>query len=293
MNSLIWAFAVVLTMVGATAGSIRRVSEGNEALVERLGRFHRMLTPGLNFWVLPVVDEVVVEASTREQILDIEPSAVITNDNVTVTVDAVVFWKILDLYRAYYEISDIQEALKNLVVTTLRSKMGQMNLQETYSSREDVNQALLQSLDLATEPWGVKVMRVEIQDVQIPDTMRKAIEDERAAQSRKKAMIAEAEGEKQAALAAAEGKHQAAVENAKAIAESVKVISAALPQAASTQEILRYLVAQRYVEANYELGQSTNSKVVFMNPRDLSESLSSLIDTDNPPAVNSPEAEKL
>lgn len=277
MNTLVWVFAVVLTVVGATVGSVRRVTQGNEALVERLGRYHRKLAPGLNFGVFPIIDEVVVEASTRERTLDIKPSGVITSDSVTLRIDAVIFWRIIDLFSAHYEIENVEEALTNLVTTTLRSKIGEMNLQETYSSREEINKALLESLDEATEPWGVKVTRVEIQDIELPEELRKSLEQERAAQSRKRAAIEEAEGKQKAAIAEAEGQRQAAILNAEAIAESVKRIADAMPTQASPQEILRYLVMQRYVEANLELGQSQNSKVVFMNPRDITENIDALL----------------
>lgn len=267
-SPLVWVFAVVLTVLGATVGSVKRINEGNQALVERLGRYHRTLTAGLNFWVLPVVDEVVIEASMREQILDIDPSNVITKDNVTVKIDAVIFWQILELRQAYYKISDIEEALKNLVVTTLRSQIGGMDLQEIYSSRAAINRSLSESLDEATDPWGVKVTRVEVQDIQLPDSIRTALERERASKSEQQAMEAEAAGRK-----------KAAIENAAAIAESVERISKAIRGTHKGEEILRYLVAQRYVDANFQLGQSQNAKVVFMNPRDLNEGLSDLIST--------------
>jgi regulator of protease activity HflC (stomatin/prohibitin superfamily) len=290
MNTLVWVFAVVLTVVGATVGSVRRVNQGNEALVERLGRYHRKLTPGLNFGVLPVIDEVVIEANTRERILDIEPSDVITNDSVTLTIDTVIFWRIIDLYSAYYEIDDVSDALRNLVGTTLRSKIGEMDLQRTYSSREEINKALLESLDEATEPWGVKVTRVEIQDIKIKnEDLQKSLESERAALSKKRASIAEAEGKREAAIAAAEGERQAAIKQAEAVAESVKRIADAMPAQARPEDILRYLVMQRYVDANLQLGQSGNSKVIFMNPRDITENIDALlrdrlVDYPPPPA---------
>ena len=276
-STLVWVFAVVLTIVGATVGSVKRIDQGNEALVQRLGRYHRKLTPGLNFGVIPVIDEVVVESNTRERTLDIEPSDVITNDSVTVTIDAVIFWRIIDLYSAYYEIDNVSEALKNLVVTTLRSKIGEMDLQRTYSSREEINKALLESLDEATEPWGVKVTRVEIQDIKIPDKLKESLEGERASQSNKRAAIAKAEGAREAAIAEAEGERQATIKQAEGIAESIKRIADAMPTATNPQEILRYLVMQRYVDANMKLGESNNSKVIFMNPRDITENIDSLM----------------
>ena len=266
MESVVWAFVFFLTIIGGTVGSTRRITEGNEALVERLGRYHRKLTPGLNFGILPFVDEVVIEASTREQILDTPASGATTQDNVRVDVDAVIFWRILELQQAYYEIQDIEEALQNLVTTTLRAEVGKMKLQDTNSARSQIIRSLLESLDEATEPWGVKVTRVEIQDIKPPKSVQDSLEKERAAESEKRATIAIAEGE-----------HQAAVSHARALAESLQEIRSAIPDSMGSQEILRYLVAQRYVEANFELSRSNNSKVVFMNPRDLTESISELI----------------
>lgn len=295
MNTLVWVFAVVLTIVGATVGSVKRIDQGNEALVQRLGRYHRKLTPGLNFGVIPIIDEVVIEANTRERTLDIEPNDVITKDSVTVTIDAVIFWRIIDLYSAYYEIDDVSEALKNLVITTLRSKIGEMDLQKTYSSREEINKALLESLDEATEPWGVKVTRVEIQDIKIPDDLRKSLESERASQSKKRAAIEEAEGERQAAILRADGEREAAIKQAEAVSESIKQIADAMPPGTNPQDILRYLVMQRYVEANMRLGESQNSKVIFMNPRDITENIDALlrdrlVQYSPPPSPPNPEA---
>jgi regulator of protease activity HflC (stomatin/prohibitin superfamily) len=282
MNTLVWVFAVVLTVVGATVGSVKRVNQGNEALVERLGRYQRKLTPGLNFGVLPIIDEVVAEATTREQTLDIEPSDVITNDSVTLTIDAVIFWRIIDLYSAFYEIDNVRDALKNLVVTTLRSKIGEMNLQKTYSSREEINRALLESLDEATEPWGVKVTRVEIQDIRLKnESLQRSLEQQRAAESEKQAAILRAQGEQQAARLRAEAEQAATIAQAQAIAESVKRIAESMPVATDPEEILRFLIMQHYVDANLQLGKSENSKVIFMNPRDISENIDSLLRESN------------
>jgi regulator of protease activity HflC (stomatin/prohibitin superfamily) len=269
MNSLVWTFIAVLSIAGATVGSIRRITEGNEALVERLGRFHRKLTPGLNFWIIPFVDDVVVEATLKEQILDIEPFDATTQDNIRVAVDAVVFWKILELEQAYYEIQDIESAVRNLVITTLRAEVGKMDLEKTNSARSEIIRSMLEILDEATDPWGVKVMRVEIQDIKPPESVRLSLERERASESERRAIIAEAEG-----------RRRAEIERAEAIAASVERIRRVLPEGVSAREILNYLVAQRYVEANFELGQSDNAKVVFMNPRDLTDSLSDLIRTE-------------
>lgn len=288
MGGLAWIIAFILLVIAATVGSTKLITEGNEALVERLGRFHRKLQPGLNFRIIPFIDRVVVEASVKEQILDIKPdediSEATTKDNVRVTVDAVVFWRIFELEKAWYAIENVEEGVKNLVITILRSEVGKMTLQETNSGRDQIIRALLESLDEATEPWGVKITRVEIQDIKPPDSMIRALERERAAQSEKKAAITEAEGRTEAAIKEAEGRRLAAIEEARAIAASIQQIAEVMPQGTNAQDILRYLVAQRYVDANYKLGESANSKIVFMNPRDLTESLSELIEPDVRPA---------
>jgi regulator of protease activity HflC (stomatin/prohibitin superfamily) len=243
-----------LAVIGYMIGSVRVINQGYEGLVERLGRYERTLKPGLNF-VVPVLDTVLVE-TTREQLLDIEPQSSITRDNVTITVDAVMYWKILDVQRAYYAIENLEDALKNLVLTTLRSEIGQMDLRETFSSRNKVNQTLLKELDSATEPWGVKVIRVEVQEIKLSATLQQSLETERAAESERRAQISKTEG----------------------LVESIHRISRALKDDKETaSSILRYLLAQRYVESNTEVGKSDNSKIIFMDPKNLNEALNSLM----------------
>ncbi|WP_448603351.1 SPFH domain-containing protein [Thermoleptolyngbya sp.] len=270
MESIVAALALLI--VGYTVGSVRIINQGTEALVERLGKFHRKLTPGLNF-VVPFLDTIVLEESTRERVLDIDKQKAITGDNVSADVDAVVYWRILQLERTFYAVENIEEALESLVTTTLRSEIGRMSLAQTFSSRNEINQALLHQLDEATATWGVKVTRVEVQSIEpAPDVLR-AMELERAAESKKKAAISEAQGKKQAAIEEAEGAVQ-----------SMKMIADALRSQPNSREIMRYLVAQRYVDASYRLGDSSNAKVVFMDPKALTEALSELIDPNAPPS---------
>ena len=259
-------FAILsLLAVGYTVGSVRVVKEGNEALVERVGRYRLTLKPGLNF-IVPFVDSVVLEDTLREQTLDIEPQNAITKDNVMLEVDAIIYWRILDLEKTYYAIEDVEVAIKELVTTTLRSEIGKMELQSTFSSREAINKALLDVLDEATEPWGVKINRVELQEIKPPQAVIESMQQEQAADIRKKAAISEAEGMKKAKILEAEG-----------TVESMQMLSQALSQANNRRDILHFLLAQRYVEANQKLGESENSKVVFMNPRDLTEGLVDLM----------------
>jgi len=254
MESLI--AALTLVVVGYIAGSVKIINEGNEGIVERLGQYRRSLKPGLNF-VIPVFDTVLVE-TTREQVLDTDPQQAITRDNVPLTVDAVMYWKILDVQKAYYGVEDLESALTNLVVTALRGEIGQMDLRETVSGRNKINQALLHQLDEATESWGVKIMRVEVQEIAPSKTMLESLELERSAESKRKAAMSETES----------------------MVESIQRISRALQGQPNAQAVLQYLVAQKFVEANLKLSESDNSKIIFMDPKALTETIGELISTD-------------
>ncbi|WP_414578598.1 SPFH domain-containing protein [Anabaena sp. CCY 9402-a] len=246
--------AVVLALIAYALGSAKIINEGNAALVERLGRKHRTLTPGLNF-VVPLVDQVVMEDTTREQILDIKPQNVITKDNIYLEVDAVLFWKIKNIEKSFYEIEDLQESLAQLAKTTLREIIAQNTLEETNISRTEMDQAILEQLNSTTIEWGVQMIRLDIQGITPPESVRKSMEEERAAEIKKRALITEAEAERQAAIKKAEG-----------TMTSIQIIAEGLRSNPETKEILRYLVAQDYINASYRLGESPNAKVVFVDP---------------------------
>ncbi|MCG8363994.1 MAG: SPFH/Band 7/PHB domain protein [Pseudanabaenales cyanobacterium] len=264
MGTQIFAILAFI-IIGYTVGSVKIINQGNEALVERLGKYQRKLGPGLNF-VVPFLDSIVWEDTTREQILDVKPRAAITRDKVPLAVDAVVYWKILDLEKTHYAIADIESAIKELVLTTLRSEIGKMEFENTFSSRDEMNKALLDQLDDATEPWGVKVTRVEVQEIAPPKEVLDSMNTLQAAENRKRASISEAEGEKEAAVKRAQG-----------TVASMKLLAEELSDAKSRQQILQFLLAQQYVEANQKLGESKNSKVVFMDPKFLNEGVAELI----------------
>lgn len=261
-------FAILaLIIIGYTVGSVRIINQGNQALVERLGRYHRKLRPGLNF-VVPFLDTIVWEESVREKLLDVPPQSAITRDNVSLEVDAVVYWKILDLERTYYEIEDIQAAIRELVVTTLRSEIGKMPFERTFSSRDELNQALLDQLDEATEPWGVKVTRVEVQSIDPPKSVLESMQQQQAAELKRRATVLEAQGDQEATVKRAQG-----------TVDSIQLLSEALKERSDAREILNFLIAQRYVDANQKLGESSNSKVLFMDPKFLNEGLIDLMNT--------------
>ena len=260
VSSILAIFAFLA--VGYTVGSVRIIKEGNAALVERLGRYRGTLEPGLNL-IVPLLDSVVLEDSLREQTLDIPPQRAITKDSVNLEVDAIIYWRIYNLERTYYAIEDVEFAMQELVVTTLRSEIGKMDFQSLFSSRESINRALLDVLDDATAPWGLKVNRVEIQKLDPPQNVIDAMQQQKEADFRKLATIAEAEG----------------------TVESMRLLSKALETTKNQREVLNYMLAQRYVEANQKIGESANSKVLFMDPRALTEGLVDLInegDASNP-----------
>ncbi|BAU06112.1 MULTISPECIES: SPFH domain-containing protein [Fischerella] len=246
--------AIVLVLMGYALGSAKLINEGNEALVERLGKYHRKLDPGLNF-IIPLLDQIVMEDTTREQILDIKPQNIITKDNIYVEIDAVLFWRIQDIKKSYYEIEDLQTALSQLATTTIREILAQHTLEETNVLRSDMDRAILDSLNAITPKWGVEVLRVDIQSITLPESVRKSMEEQRAAEIKSRAAILEAEGERQAAVKKAEGTKR-----------SMEIIAEALRDNPGNKDILRYLVAQDYINASYRLGESENAKVVFVDP---------------------------
>lgn len=272
MGSIFGILAFLI--VGYSVASVRMITQGNEALVERLGRYNRKLKPGLNF-IVPVMDRVVLKETLREQILDIEPQTAITRDNVTLEADAVVYWRILDLERTYYEIEDVEKAIEELVTTTLRSEIGKMNLEDTFSSRDAINKALIEQLDEATDPWGVKIMRVELQEIKPPPEVIRSMQQQQAAEIQRKASVTAAEGEKEAAVARAKG-----------TVESIEQLASAFQKHGDSKAILQYLIASQYVEANQKLGESNNSKVLFMDPKMLTEGLVDLINSGDESGMN-------
>ncbi|MBW4610767.1 MAG: SPFH/Band 7/PHB domain protein [Hassallia sp. WJT32-NPBG1] len=245
--------AIVLVLIGYALGSAKLINEGNEALVERLGRYHRKLKPGLNF-IVPLVDSIVMEDTTREQILDIKPQKVITKDNVYLEVDGVVNWKIMSMEKSFYKIDDIQISLANLVMVELRANIADRTLSETISSRNQMNQSLLQVLNQVSGEWGVEILRVDIQSITPPESVQRSMAEQQAAEIRK-----------QAAITAAEGEREASIKRAEATKESIRILSDAITSKPETREILKYLVAQEQLEASHRLGASTNAKVVFLN----------------------------
>lgn len=258
-------FIIFLALVGYALASAKMVNQGNAALVERLGRYHRQLNPGLSF-IVPIIDQIVMENTTREQLLDIKPQNVITKDGIYLEVDAILYWRIQDIKKSFYAIDDLEQSLANIATTTLRENIAQNSLEDTNMSRAEMDKIILVELNSITYSWGVETIRLDIQSITPPETVRKSMEEQQNAQIKKQAVILAAEGEEEAAERRATGTKR-----------SIEIISEALRSHPESKDILRYLVAQDYVDASQKLGESNNAKIVFVDPANSTEMFQELI----------------
>ncbi len=240
---------MLLAFLGA--GSVKVTSGGRSRLVERLGKFNRELQPGLSL-VVPVVERVVSHESMKERVLDIPPQQCITRDNVSIEVDAVVYWQLLEHARAHYAVDNLQAAMVNLVLTQIRAEMGKLDLDQTFTTRGEVNELLLRELDEATDPWGVKVTRVEMRDINPSPGVKQAMEAQMTAERDKRAAILRSEGEKESQLNQARGRAEARVLDARAQKE-------ALVLDAEAQSKQQELLAKAKAEASLELARALES----------------------------------
>ena len=286
----VFAIVVVAFIVITVLMGVRQVPQGYNYTVERFGKYNKTLTPGLGL-VFPYVDRIGHKLNVMEQVIDVPRQEVITKDNAMVGVDAVLFYQVQDAAKAAYEVDNLRLAVINLTMTNIRTVVGGLDLDETLSKRDDINHRLLRVVDDATMPWGIKVTRIEIKDIQPPqdliDSMgrqMKAERDKRAnvleAEGFRQAAILKAEGAKQAAVLQAEGAREAAFRNAEARerlaeaeAKATSMVSEAI--AKGNVQAINYFVAQKYVEAVKEFATSTNQKVYFM-PMELSGLVSTL-----------------
>ena len=209
-------FAIILVLAFA---SIKIVKQSEVFVIERLGKFYKVADAGLTI-IIPFFDRVRSVVSLKQQTMDVPPQGVITKDNVTITIDTVVFYQITDPAKAVYEIQSLKKGIEYLAITTIRDIIGKMDLDETFSSRDGINNQLRTVLDEATDRWGCKIDRVEIKDITPPADIRDAMEKEMNAERNKRALILESEAQRQSAITIAEGKKQAAILEAEADKES-------------------------------------------------------------------------
>ena len=208
---------VIIIILAIT--SIKVVNQSEVYIIERLGKFQKAADAGLTI-IVPFIDRVSSVVLLKEQTMDIPPQGVITKDNVTIRIDTVVFYQITDPVKAVYEIQNLKKGIEYLAITTIRDIVGKMDLDETFSSRDSINYQLRSILDEATDKWGCKINRVEIQDINPPEDIRDAMEKQMNAERNKRALILEAEAQKQSEITVAEGKKQAAILEAEAESES-------------------------------------------------------------------------
>lgn len=240
--------------------SIKIVRQSEVYIIERLGKFYKVADAGLTI-IIPFLDHVRSVVSLKQQTMDVPPQGVITKDNVTITIDTVVFYQITDPAKAVYEIQSLKKGIEYLAITTIRDIIGKMNLDETFSSRDGINNQLRIVLDEATDRWGCKIDRVEIKDINPPADIRDAMEKEMNAERNKRAMILESEAQRQSAITIAEGKKQAAILEAEADSEAKARRAAGEAQAirevaeAKAQEIQMIYDAMKQADPNDKLVQ--------------------------------------
>ncbi len=288
MESLIVAIVVAVIVVMLMASTIKVVPQAQARIVERLGRYHRTLNAGLSF-VIPIIDKTRARVDLREQVVSFPPQPVITEDNLVVSIDSVIYFQVTDPRSATYEIASYLMGIEQLTITTLRNVIGSMDLEETLTSRDSINGQLRGVLDEATGRWGIRVNRVEIKAIDPPNSVQESMEKQMRAERDKRAAILTAEGQKQSAILTAEGEQKAAVLRAEGDAraavlraegesEAITKVVAAIHEAKPDSHVLAY----QYLQTLPEIAQGSANKV-WVLPSELTGQIAHLAEALKPP----------
>ena len=275
----VFVLVVVVVVVFYLLRAIRMVPQGYEYTVERFGRYVRTLPPGLGL-IVPFIDRIGAKQNMMEQFLDIPSQEVITRDNAVILINAIAFIKITDPIKAVYGVTDFSEAIRNMIMTTLRSITGDMDLDEALTSRDAIKARLRESIADEAIDWGLTVKSVEIQDIKPSPSMIKAMEAQAAAERERKAMVTMAEGTKQSTILQAEARLEAArrdaeaqVTLAEASAEAIRRVAVAI---GSEDAPMRYMLGERYLAAMGKIAESANAKTIVL-PADIQDSLRGIL----------------
>jgi regulator of protease activity HflC (stomatin/prohibitin superfamily) len=271
---------VLLILITIFLG-VRIVPQGSKHVVQRLGKYHRTLRPGLNF-IMPYVDAVAYKVTSKDIVLDIPSQEVITKDNAVIIVNAVAYINIVSPEKSVYGVEDYRLAIQNLVQTSLRSIIGEMNLDDALSSRETIKAKLKGNISDDIADWGITLKTVEIQDINPSQTMQKAMEEQAAAERARRANVTKAEGEKAAAILQAEGRLEASKLDARAkvvLAEADQIAINKITDAVRTNQLpIMFILGGRYIDALKNMSVSQNSKIVVL-PADLPAAIRGILGT--------------
>lgn len=269
---------VLLVIVTISLG-VRIVPQGSKFVVQRLGKYHKTLGPGLNL-IVPYIDAVAHKITTKDIVLDIPSQDVITRDNAVIIVNAVAYINILSPEKAVYGVEDYILAIRNLVQTSLRSIVGEMDLDDALSSRDQIKAKLKAAISDDIADWGITLKTVEIQDIKPSDTMQKAMEEQAAAERQRRAMVTRAEGGKSAAILEADGRYEASKRDAQAkvvLAEASQIAIRKVHEAIQDHEMpVMFLLGEKYIEAVKNISASENAKVVML-PGDIPGSIRGIL----------------
>ena len=274
------AVFVILVLVTISLG-VRIVPQGTKHVVQRLGKYHKTLGPGLNI-ILPYIDRVAYKVTTKDIVLDIPSQDVITRDNAVIIANAVAYINIISPEKSVYGVEDYRIAIQTLVQTSLRSIIGEMDLDDALSSRDQIKAKLKESISDDIADWGITLKTVEIQDINPSETMQKAMEEQAAAERQRRATVTTAEGEKSAAILQADGRLEASKRDAQAqvvLAEASQRAIQKVTEAIQENELpVMYLLGEKYIDAVRAISASQNAKVVVL-PADLPAAVKGFLNT--------------